>query len=42
MQSFFIKPNKGFWEKADFFSELKLSAVNDEDYDNMTYITLQM
>ena len=38
MESFFIKPDK------DFFSELKLSAVNDEDYENSKYFykTLKM
>ena len=32
MESFFIKPKNEFWEKSEFFSKLKLSAVNDEDY----------
>ena len=31
MESFFIKPDKDFWEKTEFFSELKLSPANDED-----------
>ena len=34
MESFFIKPDKEFWEKTEFFSELKLSAVSDENYEN--------
>ena len=44
MESFFIKPDKDFWEKTEFFSELKLSAVNDEDYENSKYLykTLKM
>ena len=38
MESFFIKPEN------DFFSELKQSAVNDEDYENSKYLyqTLKM
>ena len=44
MESFFIKPDKDFWEKTEFFSELKLCAVNDEDYENSKYLykTLKM
>ena len=44
MQCFFIKPENGFWEKTEFFSELKQSAVNDEDYENSKYLyqTLKM
>ena len=44
MESFFIKPNKDFWEKTEFLSELKLSAVNNEDYENTKYLykTLKM
>ena len=32
-ESFFIKPDKEFWEKSELFSELKLSAVDDESYE---------
>ena len=41
---FFVKPDKDFSEKTEFFSELKLSAVNDEDYENSKYLykTLKM
>ena len=44
MESFFIKPENDFWEKTEFFSELKQSAVNDEDYKNYKYLyqTLKM
>ena len=44
MESFFIKPENALWEKTDFFSELKQSAVNDEDYENSKYLyqTLKM
>ena len=44
MQSFFIKPENDFWEKTEFFSELKQSAVNDDDYENSEYLyqTLKM
>ena len=44
MESFFIKPENDFWEKTEFFSELKRSAVNDEDYENSKYLyqTLKM
>ena len=38
MESFFIKSDKDFWEKKEFFSELKLSAVDDEDYENSKYL----
>ena len=27
-----------FWKKLNFFSELKQSAVNDEDYENSKYL----
>ena len=44
LESFFIKPETEFWEKSEFFSELKLSAVNDKDYENYKYLypTLKM
>ena len=44
VEYFFIKPDKDFWEKTEFFSKLKLSAVNDEDYENSKYLykTLKM
>ena len=44
MISFFIKADKDFWEKSKFFSELKLSTVNNEDYENSKYLyeTLKM
>ena len=32
MQSFLITPEKDFWEKTKFYSDLKQSAVNDDDY----------
>ena len=44
MESFSIKPENDFWEKNKFFSELKQSAVNDEDDKNSKYLnqTLKM
>ena len=30
MESFFIKPDGVFWEKSEFFSELKQKTVDDE------------
>ena len=44
MESFFIKLDKEFWEKTEFFSELKLSVVSDENYENSKYLyqTLKM
>ena len=44
MQSFFIKPENDFWEKTEFFSDLKQSIVNDDDYKNSKYLyqTLKM
>ena len=38
IKSFFIKPENEFQEKTAFFSELKQSAVNDEDYENCKYL----
>ena len=38
MESFFIKPDNEFWEKRKFFSEIKLSAVDDESYENSKYL----
>ena len=42
MQLFFITPEKDFWEKTDFYSNLKQS--NDDDYENSKYLyhTLKM
>ena len=44
MLSFFITPEKDFWEKTEFYSDLKQSAVNDDDYENSKYLyyTLKM
>ena len=44
MESFFIKPENEFWEKTEFFSELKWSALHDADYENSKHIyqTLKM
>ena len=41
MEAFFIKPENEFWEKSEFFSELKLSVVNDEDYENSEYLNIK-
>ena len=38
MQSFFITPEKDFWEKTEFYGGLKQSAVNDDDYENSKYL----
>ena len=38
MESFFIKPDNEFWEKREFFSEIKLSAADDESYENSKYL----
>ena len=44
MESFFIKPDNEFWTKSEFFSELKQSAVNDQDYEHSKFLfqTLKM
>ena len=44
MESLFITPHQDFWEKTELFSELKQSAVNDEDYERSKYLyqTLKM
>ena len=44
MESFFIIPDQDLWEKTEFFSELKQSVVNDEDYEHSKYLyqTLKM
>ena len=41
---FFYLPKKDFWEKTEFYSDLKQSAVNDDDYENSKYLyhTLKM
>ena len=41
---FFIMPDQDLWEKTEFFSELKQSVVNDEDYEHSKYLyqTLKM
>ena len=38
MKSFFIMPDHEFWVKSEFFTELKQSAVNEEDYENSKYL----
>ena len=38
MESFFVRSENDFWEKSEFFSELKQSAVNDEEYENSKYL----
>ena len=44
MESFFLIPENEFWEKTEFFTELKQSAVDDNDYENSKYLyqTLKM
>ena len=42
MESFFIKLENEFWEKIEFFSELKQSTVSDEDYENSKYLYLTL
>ena len=44
MDSFFLTPQKDFQEKTEFFSQLKQSAVSDDDYENSKYLyhTLKM
>ena len=44
LQSFFITSENDFWEKTEFYSDLKQSAVNDDDYENSKYLyyTLKM
>ena len=34
IKSFFLTSEKDFWEKTEFFSDLKQSAVNDDDHEN--------
>ena len=38
MESIFIKPDSEFWAKSEFFSELKQSAVNDQDYEHSKFL----
>ena len=44
MESFFLAPENNSWEKTEYFSELKQSAVDDNDYENSKYLyeTLKM
>ena len=38
MDSFFQTPENEFWKKAEFSSQLKQAAVNDNDYKNSKYL----
>ena len=44
MESFFITPDRDFWETIEFFSELKQSVVNGNNYEHSKYLyqTLKM
>ena len=42
MESLFSTPDKEFWEKTEFFSELKLQAVDNESYKNSKYLYLNL
>ena len=44
MESFFLTPENDFWERTEFLSELKQSAVDYNDYENSKYLyqTLKM
>ena len=42
MESLFLTPDKEFWEKTEFFSELKLQAVDNESYKNSKYLYLNL
>ena len=45
MQSLLLTPDdEQFWNKTEFFSELKLQAVDDESYENSKFLfkTLKM
>ena len=44
MESLFLAPENNFWEKTEYFTELKQSAVEDNDYENSIYLyeTLKM
>ena len=44
MESFFLQPENEFWQKTEFYSELKQKAVDDEEYENSKYLyqTLRM
>ena len=38
MESFFLTPEKDFWDKTGFFSKLKQRVVNDKEYENSLYL----
>ena len=42
MESFFLRPEKEFWEKAEFYNKLKQKAVDDEEYENAKYLYLTL
>ena len=44
MESFFLISDNEFWEKTEFFRELKQCAVNDNNYEISKYLyqTLKM
>ena len=42
MNSFFLQPENEFWQKTEFYSELKQKAVDDEEYENSKYLYLTL
>ena len=44
LDSFFQTPEKDFWEKTDFYSELKQKHITDEEFENSKFLhqTLKM
>ena len=38
MDSFLLVPEKDFWKKTEFFTNLRQSAVNDVDYESSKYL----
>ena len=38
MNSSFLKPDKEFWVKTEFFTELKLIVVDNGSYENSKYL----
>ena len=42
MESLFLTADKEFGEKTEFFSELKLQAVDNESYENSKYLYLNL
>ena len=42
MDSFFLQPENDFWQKTEFYSELKQKSVDNDEYENSKYLYLTL